>query len=112
MDQTFNQGHTSSVASTLAALDPAPVATEAQLAHFEQLLRRRFTAEFADGRSTKWSVGVDYGPDQALAEAAVAAGMPRAKFPWKTTMWLSIKPGKCYVEVKAGYGGKFERLEL
>lgn len=49
---------------------------------------------------TDWvSLGVDYGPDLELANAAKAAGINLARFPWKTHM--SVTP--MYVVASLGY---------
>ncbi len=45
------------------------------------------------------SLGVDYGPDLALAEAAEAAGISLSRFPWKTHMSVT----RNYVTASLGY---------
>lgn len=45
-------------------------------------------------------VGVDYGPDPVLGDAAKEAGISRNRFPWKTNMWIRSD----LVTVSAGYG--------
>ena len=51
-------------------------------------------------------LGVDYGPDRCLAEAAHYAGIPTTNFPIKTTMWVS----KNHIAVRYGYGAVIEYL--
>ena len=52
---------------------------------------------------TNWvSLGVDYGPDIELANAAAAAGVSTSRFPWKTHM--SVTPN--YVTAALGYGAQ------
>jgi hypothetical protein len=53
-----------------------------------------------DGRSYGVSLGVDYGPDLELGDAARAAGISLSRFPWKTNMWVKAD----HVTVSAGYG--------
>jgi hypothetical protein len=107
----FNNGDaaTSRAARGLSALLPASVASPAQLEQFERLLREGLAAMLS-GTRTKLCVGVDYGPDKVLAEAAAGAGLQNARFPWKTLMWLSVDPENTYVEVSCGYGAPATRL--
>lgn len=55
-----------------------------------------------------WTIGVDYGADPVLTDAAMECGIKvtNGTFPCKTNMW--IKPN--LVEVSAGYGGSPEVL--
>lgn len=51
-------------------------------------------------RGLSWvSLGVDYGPDPELAEAAKTAGISTSRFPWKTHMSVT----KDYVTASLGY---------
>lgn len=43
-----------------------------------------------------FSIGSDYGPCKMLADAAAEAGIDRANFPFKTTMFLRKKRGFWY----------------
>lgn len=45
-------------------------------------------------------LGIDYGPDPILADAAEAAGVHTSRFPSKTNMWVSPQ----YVTASLGYG--------
>ena len=45
------------------------------------------------------TLGVDYGPDKILAEAASSAGL-KMEFPYKTMMWVHDE----YISVRYGYG--------
>lgn len=47
-----------------------------------------------------FSIGSDYGPCKMLADAAAEAGIDRANFPFKTTMFFTEKEG---VLVRDGY---------
>lgn len=58
----------------------------------------------SDGRSV--TLSVDYGPGGDLARASEAVGLPKTRFPLKTTM----KVWPDHVLVKAGYGAHW-RLE-
>jgi len=52
-------------------------------------------------------LGVDYGPDRILSEAADAAGITNdglTTFPWKTSMWFDLKAGT--ITAAIGYGGE------
>lgn len=40
-----------------------------------------------------FSIGSDYGPCKMLADAAAEAGIDRANFPFKTTMFFTEKEG-------------------
>lgn len=48
-----------------------------------------------------FSIGSDYGPCKMLADAADEAGIGRANFPFKTTMFFTEKEG---ILVRDGYG--------
>lgn len=48
-----------------------------------------------------FSIGSDYGPCKMLADAADEAGISRANFPFKTTMFFTEKEG---ILVRDGYG--------
>lgn len=48
------------------------------------------------------TLGVDYGPDPILGDAARAADISTSKFPLKTMMWIY----KDYVTVSSGYRGR------
>lgn len=51
----------------------------------------------------RWvSLGVDYGPDLELANAAKAAGVNNSRFPWKTHMSIT----RDYVTASLGYGAR------
>lgn len=81
--------------AALAARHPVPAGAGAV---FADELEKRF-AEKLD-RIDSVNVGVDYGPDWVLAEAAEAAGIDRSRFPVKTHMWFT----KDYVTAALGYG--------
>lgn len=54
-----------------------------------------------------FSIGSDYGPCKMLADAAAEAGIDRANFPFKTTMFFTEKEG---VLVRDGYGAPAVRI--
>jgi hypothetical protein len=63
-------------------------------------LTKRITELLECGR---WvSLGVDYGPDMILYNAAEAAGVNSSRFPWKTHMSVTAE----YVTASLGYGAR------
>jgi hypothetical protein len=86
-----------------AGLNKQPLPDE-QLQRFEQGLTSRLCNAIAESEHrTVLCVGVDYGPDDILADAATEAGILDADWPWKTTMWLRYGEEKL-IEVSEGYG--------
>ena len=75
----------------------SPVSSE-QGTKFADEVERRIDAIL--GRTNWVSLGVDYGPDLELFEAAKAAGVNASRFPWKTHMSIT----KDYVTAALGYG--------
>lgn len=73
-----------------------------QVEKFKDALRQSLKEwmDGADYRRSYISLGVDYGPDSILSEAAEKAGIDRNRFSWKTNMW--IYPGQ--VKAARGYG--------
>ena len=55
--------------------------------------------EFDNMVGRKMTLGVDYGPDRNICEAAEVAGISTNNFPWKTVMWI----GENRVSVRCGY---------
>lgn len=55
------------------------------------LISKRAEEDYTDsnGRWYGMHLSVDYGPDNTLSDAIVAAGLKRAPLPYKTTMWIS-----------------------
>lgn len=53
-------------------------------------------------RTGQVTLGVDYGPDRILGEAAEAADIDKSRFPWKTVTWIK----ETHVAASLGYGGK------
>jgi len=55
-------------------------------------------------------IGVDYGPDQILGEAAESAGIDpgMSLFPWKTNMSIEGE----HIAVSCGYGAPWEDVPL
>ena len=57
---------------------------------------------------TGWfSIGVDYGPDEILSDAAQKAGISGHNFPWKTHMTIEAD-GE--INAACGYGSPWETL--
>jgi len=83
------------IAASMAKQIPSN-ATPERLDAFADALRRRLPGE---AHGDYISVGVDYGPDKILSDAAEDAGLDM-QFPWKTQMWISHGT----VSVSAGYG--------
>jgi hypothetical protein len=86
---------------------------DATLARFGAELKKRLMNQFTTPPSreggepyTRWitSLGVDYGPDAVLSEAAKAAGL-KMEFPWKTRMSFSTDN----VNFREGYGADARR---
>jgi hypothetical protein len=76
-----------------------PVSDE-QGAEFATVLEKHVD-KLLDG--ARWvSLGVDYGPDLTLANAAKAAGISSSRFPWKTHMSIT----RDYVTASLGYGAR------
>lgn len=90
--------------SLIANMYPAP--TEAQLATFKDELVARLTQELARCGTQWYTIGVDYDPCRVLAEAADAANINYARFPWKTHLY--VIEGK--LEVSSGYGQPHTQL--
>lgn len=67
---------------------------------FGNELRNKFQRDAAP-----YCIGVDYGPDGFLGEAAKKSGM-KTEFPWKTIMWFENGG----VQVRYGYGAKEEEI--
>lgn len=83
--------------SMLASRHPV---SEEQGQRFVEALTAKVQKLIDDG---SWvSLGVDYGPDLALAEAAEAAGINNSRFPWKTHMSIT----RYYVTASLGYGAR------
>jgi len=79
--------------------DKHPI-TGDQAAVFAEELAKTITEELGRVRYHV-TLGVDYGPDQELSEAAEKAGINGSRFPWKTNMWVKAD----VVTVSAGYRG-------
>lgn len=88
---------TETALSTLAARNPVPAGAESV---FADELEKRIEEMF--GRTDRVSLGVDYGPDLELAEAAKAAGISTARFPIKTHLWAY----RDHVTASLGYRGQ------
>lgn len=58
---------------------------EDQQKSFVEILQARIEAGMGD-RSWGFSLGVDYGPDAILADAAEEVGISTSRFPWKSSM--------------------------
>jgi hypothetical protein len=112
--EKFNNGDgfTSGIARMLSAGQDKPQLLDVQLQYFEKVLTSRLCKAMAESqRATVLCFGVDYGPDEILADAAAEAGILHADWPWKTLMWLRFGQEK-YIEVSEGYGRPRLRLEV
>lgn len=89
------------MASVLATL-AVPKTDEAVFVAFEKTL-----ADMLYSTHERY-VGVDYGPDGFLADAAILAGLSERRFPWKTGMWINWTEGT--VEVRHGYGAEIRTI--
>lgn len=98
-DRSTNGQIISMLATMAAAGQPEP--TDGQREGFAALLATAIQAQLDRFPERDWAVtvGVDYGPDLILADAAKAAGVPTSRFPWKTMMWVYSD----HVTVSAGY---------
>lgn len=106
----YDNGDSSGMAGMLMTLVAArqPDAKPEQRLSFADILAGKLQSnldrlnKFSDWSDADRSItiGVDYGPDHELAEAAREAGISTSKFPWKTTMWIHAS----HVTVSAGYG--------
>lgn len=90
---------TQRMASMLAATIPSN-ATEDVLDAFGVELKRLLLDDSLSVYSRS-SLGVDYGPDKLLSDAAAVAGL-KMEFPWKTNMSICC----AYVSVSSGYGAE------
>lgn len=88
------------MASLMAHAIPSN-ATPGVLERFRESLVRRLR-EAMDGQEYGAYLGVDYGPDATLAEAAEDAGL-KMEWPWKTRMSIS----KDKVGVSSGYAAEY-----
>lgn len=85
-------------AAELMASSSHKAPAEEQINKFKAVLREEIALMLKDGYVT---LHVDYHPCNALASAAMGAGIDTSKssFPWKTTMWILDD----YVKVSCGY---------
>jgi hypothetical protein len=96
----------SALGSMMALRHPLPTPSELEV--FATALAQTIDNRIANG-ARFFAIGVDYGPDPELHDAAVVAAGDRVRWtwPWKTIM--HIQPGK-YVTVSAGYGAEHVRI--
>lgn len=100
----------SEMASIFALLGVPPTSPDVFAAFEREVVKILLHGSTAHDFAKAWPsyVGVDYGPDPYLAEAAANAGLPEARFPWKTSMWIDwLKPA---VRVRHGYGAEVQEL--
>lgn len=98
---TFDNGDLG-IASMLALMNASltPTPSNDQVQKMIAALAPKIDERFS--RTDYQTLGVDYGPDHILAEAAREAGISLSKFPWKTTMWAEQN----VVTVAVGYHGR------
>ena len=95
-DDSFQGGF----ASVLASMLPNN-ANEENLNKFGEYLKESLMNPIDNKDWYYTSIGVDYGPDQILAESAEKAGL-KVQFPWKTNMHLY----ETHVSFSHGYNGE------
>src|SRR5687768_15110748 len=91
----FDNGDTSEtggiammLAYMVAGTGPDADTTSKFAAYLAEDIERQLHA----GIGTLWArvtIGVDYGPDRILSDAAEKAGVRGGRFPWKTMMWVT-----------------------
>lgn len=105
-DQSDRGGMTT-VFAVLAGAQGQTIAPSKREA-FVDALARRVTesltrqAESSSDYEPSVTIGVDYGPDPMLVEAAQEAGVAAGAFPWKTMTWTY----PTHVATSLGYGGQ------
>ncbi len=98
-------GDMASILATMISVQAGGV-TEAQSAKFVELLSERVDeslrkqSEYGNDYTRRVTLGTDYGPEYALADAAREAGIPASRFPWKTMTRATLD----HVVVSPGYG--------
>jgi hypothetical protein len=89
-DPTFRNDTEPNLAGAMAEMlsERQPV-LPTQLQEFERVLAAEIDVRLvrqASGQVFPVMLGVDYGPDPILGDAADLAGAPSSRFPWKTNM--------------------------
>lgn len=100
---SFDNGDTESGLASMLAMSVArmsPDLTIDQKQRFFNVLAPEIEKNLV--RAGSVSLGVDYGPDPILGDAADSSGVPTSRFPWKTHMY--VYPD--YVTVSVGYHGQ------
>ena len=95
-DRSAGSGLVAVMAHMVAAQSPVDTTSATR---FRDLLEQRIQTGLDRG-GYGVTLGVDYGPDRDLGDAAQAAGVSSSRFPWKTNMWVHTD----HVTVSAGYG--------
>lgn len=98
---------TSMFAMSFADMLMKPV-TQEQIDIFKNTLTAKLTDQFDNPYSLFLSV--DYHPCLELSEAAEAAGIPDANFPYKTHMHIDSKLNK--ISVSDGYAQPYVELQI
>ena len=104
---TFDNGDPSTIGnlcrSMAKRLSDRAHPSEEQLTIFKDVLAEYLREE---ANLCYGCLGVDYHPTVLLARAADAAGIPLARFPWKTSMTMDA--GKVFVRL--GYGAPWQEI--
>ena len=100
---SFDNGD-SGIASMLALMNASltPTPTNDQIQKMIDALAPKIDANLSRTGYYGATLGVDYGPDPTLADAAKEANISSSKFPWKTIMWIY----EDRVVVSLGYHGR------
>lgn len=93
-------GFTSMLAMMNATLTPTP--SDDQIQKMIRALEPKIEEVLERMQDYGMTLGVDYGPDPILGDAARAADISTSKFSWKTVMWIR----QDYVTVAVGYHGR------
>lgn len=102
----FDNGDAMSSMLYTLAVDTSGGPTEEQTTKFVERLTDFIDGELKHRPQYGVMLGVDYGPDHELAEAAEVAGIPIGRFPWKTRTHATAD----YVTVALGYGSPHSLL--
>lgn len=100
-DRSLN-GHVTMAFAVMAGAQGVAAPADRRERFVAELARRveKQLEERADRPHFAVTIGVDYGPDPILADAAEAAGVPTGAFPWKTVTWTHYT----HVVASLGYG--------
>lgn len=100
-DPTYRNDHTSNIACAMASTLPKNNTADVLRAFGDELKKRLMAPTERSGDRVWYEnfLGVDYGPDKVLGEAAKAAGL-KMEWPYKTNMHLYVDR----LSFSVGYG--------